>query len=339
MDQTTPYDHLHAIEVPTPFPVGPITVYLADAPNEPLTLIDTGPLTREAREALETGLEWLGHRVSDLERILVTHAHADHYGLASGLAKASGAEVWTHPWNLQALTGHHTDREQRVAFYAKLFRLAAVPEEVASVVGRVTEGMGRYAEAVDVVRGVDQGDSLCLADHEWHVLHLPGHAAGLVCLYEPESSVLLSSDHLLAEISSNPVVEPPPPGQSIRLHSLVAYRISLERVAGMGIKQALPSHGPAIHYVADLVRRRLAFHGRRLESVLMALETGTQTTWEVTEKLFPDRTPLDSFLALSECLGHLELLELEGRVVASNKGQEVFWTLATGANVPWGQPG
>src|SRR5512139_2212641 len=54
-------EHLYAIELPTPFPVGPVTVYLADAPGEPLTLIDTGPQTAESRAKLEAGLAYLGH--------------------------------------------------------------------------------------------------------------------------------------------------------------------------------------------------------------------------------------------------------------------------------------
>jgi len=72
--------HLHAIELPTPFPVGPITVYLGDAPGEPLTLIDTGPHTSQTREALEQGLASLGYKLRDLARIIITHASIQNSG-------------------------------------------------------------------------------------------------------------------------------------------------------------------------------------------------------------------------------------------------------------------
>ena len=62
----TSLSHLHAIELPTPFPVGPITVYLAAAPGEALTLIDTGPLYDPARDALEAGMDRLGYTLADL---------------------------------------------------------------------------------------------------------------------------------------------------------------------------------------------------------------------------------------------------------------------------------
>lgn len=331
MSIDTTLEHLHALELPTPFPVGPVTVYVAEAPaeapGEPLTLIDTGPRTRDTQAALESGLAQLGYSPGDLGRLVVTHAHADHFGLAADLVAASGAEVWTHPWNVAALDDYETDRDQRVAFYAELLRQAAVPDEVLAVVGTATQGVSRFARPVGVDGTLDEGDRLQLAGREWQVLHTPGHTAGLICLYEPQSRTLLSSDHLLADISSNPVVEPPPPGQAERLRSLALYRASLQRVADMDIARALPSHGPVIHDVAALVERRLAFHEQRLARVLEALRYGARTTWDVTHALFPDTSPLDTFLAVSEVIGHLDLLEMEGRIAAQNAGGVLVWEL------------
>jgi glyoxylase-like metal-dependent hydrolase (beta-lactamase superfamily II) len=323
----TTLEHLHAVELPTPFPVGPVTVYLADAPGEPLTLVDTGPRTPETRAALEAGLAALGYTPADLARIVVTHAHVDHFGLAADLVAASGAQVLTHPWNIPALADYDADQEQRFAFYAGLLRQAAVPAENMRVVGWVTQGMVQFAGPVAVSATLDEGDRLRLAGRDWQVLHTPGHAGGLLCLYQPEQRLLLSSDHLLAGISSNPVVEPPPPGQTERLRSLALYKASLQRVAAMEVDLALPSHGPAIRDVAGLVAQRLAFHQQRLDRVLEALHDGAGTTWEVTLALFPNRSPLDTFLAVSEVIGHLDLLEIEGKIVAQPAGEVTRWRL------------
>jgi glyoxylase-like metal-dependent hydrolase (beta-lactamase superfamily II) len=331
MSLNTSLQHLHAIELPTPFPVGPVTVYVGTAPadesGEGLTLIDTGPGTDETRTSLESALDHLGYRLSDLACIVVTHAHADHFGLASDLVAASGAEVLTHPWNTSALGDYRADRDRRVAFYAGMLRQAAVPEEILRAVGRATRGVDRYARPVTVDRTLDEGDTLRLAGRDWQVLHTPGHAAGLICLYEPASRTLLSSDHLLADISSNPVVEPPPPGHTKRLRSLALYTDSLRRVAAMEIERALPSHGPVIHDVAGLVRQRLAFHQRRMARVLDALRGGAHTTWDVTHTLFPNLSPLDIFLAVSEVIGHLDLLEMEGRIRREESDGAIVWRL------------
>jgi glyoxylase-like metal-dependent hydrolase (beta-lactamase superfamily II) len=318
-------EHLHAIELPTPFPVGPVTAYLADAPNEPLTLIDTGPQTVDSRAALEAGLAHLGYALVDLKRIVISHAHVDHFGLTADLVDASNAQVWSHPWNIPTLNNDQTYREQRISFYAHLLRQAAIPAEMLSAVGQATRGVNRFARPVAVHCTLDEGESISLAGHGWQVLHTPGHAAGLICLYEPTSGTLLSSDHLLADISSNPVVEPPPPGHSERLRSLALYRASLQRTATMGVKRALPSHGPVICDVAALVQQRLGFHEQRVARVLAALQNGAHTTWDVVEALFPNRTPLDTFLAVSEVIGHLDLLELEGRIEGESINGVVHW--------------
>jgi glyoxylase-like metal-dependent hydrolase (beta-lactamase superfamily II) len=323
----SPPEHLHAIELPTPFAVGPVTVYLADAPGEPLTLIDTGPQTAKSRAALEAGLDHLGYTLADLDRIVVSHAHVDHFGLAADLVDASAAQVWSHPWNLTALSDFQTDRDRRILFYGQLLRQAAVPAEILGAIGQATRGVNRFGRPVTVNGTLDEGDPILLAGHNWQVLHTPGHAAGLICLYEPESGTLLSSDHLLAYISSNPVVEPPPPGHDERLRSLARYKVSLQRVAALGVKQALPSHGPVIHDVVGLVRERLEFHEQRVARVMAALQNGAHTTWEVVEALFPNRTPLDTFLAVSEVIGHLDLLEMEGRILGESENGVIRWRL------------
>jgi hypothetical protein len=134
----------------------------------------------------------------------------------------------------------------------------------------------------------------------------------------------------LRDISSNPVVEPPPPGETERLHSLALYRASLQRVAALGAAQALPSHGPVVDDVPGLVDRRLAFHERRAERVLAALRGGARTTWDVTQILFPDRSPMDIFLAVSEIIGHLDLLEIEGRIKGGDEGGIIHWEVEEG---------
>lgn len=329
MNPTPRLEHLHAIELPTPFPVGPVTVYLADTPGEPLTLVDTGPQWPPTRAALEAGLASLGCAASDLERLLVTHAHADHFGLAAALRAESGAQVITHAWNVDGLSRYKEDRERLTEFYAGLLRRAAVPVEILVTVYEATRAVNHFAAPVGVDLTVGDGDEIALAGQQWQVLHTPGHSAGLVCLYEPASATLLSSDHLLADISSNPVVEPPPPGHAERLRSLALYRDSLQRVGALGVSRALPSHGPVIDDVPGLVAERLAFHDRRVERVLGALRAGARTTWDVTLALFPQKAPLDTFLAVSEVIGHLDLLELDGRIERRPEDGIDAWHLLT----------
>src|SRR2546429_9333927 len=123
------------ISLPTPFYIGPVNVYLIA--EDPLTLIDTGPKTKEATEALREGLRSAGFLVSDIRRIVLTHAHEDHCGLARPLRdQAKNAEVLVHDWE----TGHRASRLEYDEHRALLTR-AGLPDEEIDNMRRMYEGV------------------------------------------------------------------------------------------------------------------------------------------------------------------------------------------------------
>jgi glyoxylase-like metal-dependent hydrolase (beta-lactamase superfamily II) len=317
---------LYQLIIPTPFPVGPVNIYVArDPEDDGLTLVDCGPRTSEARAAIDAGLAALGHSIHDVRRIVVTHAHADHYGLAANIAAESGAQVLTHSFNRPTLQASTDESERRLAFYANLLRESGVPAELVGAIDNVRRSVGDYADTVDVTGDLNDGDTLALAGRAWQVLHTPGHSTGLICLYEPHSRVLLSNDHLLRDISSNPLVEPPPPGALHRYKSLVEYIGQMQRVAAMDVSVAWPGHGEPIHDIRELVRQRVAFHAQRAERILGLFDGDPLTAYQIARRVFPQLDPLNFFLAISEVLGHLELLESEGRVSAIQRDGMIVW--------------
>src|SRR4051812_43127690 len=112
------------IALPTPFVVGDVNVYLIK--EDPLTLVDTGPKTPEAVSALRAALSRHGVKVSDIRRIVLTHAHEDHCGLAKTIRdEAKDAEVFVHGWE----TGHLFGRLDTDDQY-DLIRRAGVPDDI-----------------------------------------------------------------------------------------------------------------------------------------------------------------------------------------------------------------
>ncbi|HTH37499.1 MAG TPA: MBL fold metallo-hydrolase, partial [Pyrinomonadaceae bacterium] len=112
------------ISVPTPFYVGDVNVYLIR--EDPVTLIDVGPKTPEAAEALRGGLAAHGVKFSDIHRIVLTHAHEDHCGLAKQVRdEARNAEILMHPWEGGHLTGRLSQEASR-----KLLMRSGVPAGV-----------------------------------------------------------------------------------------------------------------------------------------------------------------------------------------------------------------
>ncbi|MBI3763348.1 MAG: MBL fold metallo-hydrolase [Chloroflexi bacterium] len=319
----SPPSHLHLLSLPTPFPVGAVNVYLAE--GDPLTLIDAGPKDEPARAALEDGLAAHGHRVEDIRRIVLTHHHVDHIGLAAEIVARSGAEVLTHPYNLPWLEDYVGARIRNAPFYNQIWDEGGVPEQIVEMMARASEGVAQWLDPLTGANTIDEGDTLAFADREWRVHHTPGHAGGLICLWEPLSRTLLSNDHLLRDISSNPVMEPPV-GQGPRPKRLVEYLREMRRMAGLDPAIALPGHGEAIHDVPGLVRKRIAFHRRRAEKILATLDGERLTLWELTRPLFPRlSTGMDFFLALSEIQGHLDLLAESGEVEPTGADGLLRW--------------
>lgn len=316
---------LYQIVVPTPFPVGPVNVYLAAGSDGPLTLIDTGPRTGQARAALEQAVTGLGYTLADTGRIIITHAHTDHYGLAGDIARISGASVHSNPRNRPLLEDYAADRERHGSFYRNVLIEAGAPQDVQVTVLRVLKGFRHFATAISPVHALDEGDELRLAGKSWQVLFMPGHAGGLICLYQPETQLFLSNDHLLRDISSNPLLEPPLPGQTRRRRSLVDYIASLERTARLSISVAWPGHGAAIHDHRTLIENRLAFHRRRADKILTALRDGPRTVYVLSRAIFPDLNLVDRFLAISEVLAHLEWLEDQEVVTSQPQNDQVLW--------------
>ena len=303
---------IHPIIVPTPFLVGPVNVYLLDGP-EP-ALIDAGPNTPEAMSALREGLAALGHNLSDIRHLVITHSHPDHFGMAARIVAESGARVYSHRYNVDRLATGRPDGDQPDGRMNLLFEESGVPASVMEGMQKDFDRSASFTQplAVDVV--LEDGDALRLGEHDWMAIHTPGHARGHACLFDSENRCLLSGDHLIRDISSNPIVEPPLPGETERPHTLAQYMRSLRRTADMDIAIALPGHGPAITEVRALVAQRLRFHQRRADSIAAILAQKPSTVYEIVQAHFPPMRGMGAFLAVSEVIGHLDVLEEEGRV-------------------------
>jgi glyoxylase-like metal-dependent hydrolase (beta-lactamase superfamily II) len=317
-------DYVHALSLPTPFPVGAVNAYLID--GDPLTLIDTGPKADASRQALETGLASLGHRVEDLQRVIITHHHVDHFGLAAEVVRRSHAAVWSHPYNEPWIADYASQQQLNRPFYANIWRQAGVPGEIVTLMDHASLGLSSWMDPVATDAMLEEGQTIYLGGTPWQVFHTPGHAGGLICLWDPASRTLLANDHILRDISSNPVLEPPMVPGGSQPHRLVEYLYHLQRMAALAPDVALPGHGEPVTDVAGLVRQRVAFHERRAERMLQSLDGQPLSLWTLTQQAFPRiQRGMDYFLALSEVLAHLDLLEAAGRVQAQLDADREMW--------------
>ncbi len=313
-------DYLHTLTVPTPFPVGPINCYLAE--GDVLTLIDTGPRDAPTLTALRAQLAAYGVALADIRRVIVTHAHVDHFGLVAQIVAESGAQIFSHERNRWWLTDFDNEWSRRDDFYHAVFVASGAPSQYEAIAIQGLKRLAQYAASIAPERFValNDDDTLILGGDEWRIVFAPGHASGLICLHDPQSRTLISSDHILRDITSNPVLEPPTRGESERPRALVDYVASMEKTVRLDPRLVLPAHGEPVYDVPALVKARLAFHRARLDHIETQLQCCAGTAYELCNELFPKLKSFDTFLGLSEVIGHLDILELEGRVRREEQG-------------------
>ncbi len=311
---------IHRISVPTPFYVGPVNVYLID--EDPLTLIDAGPRDQGSLEALRAGLARLGYKLSDLKRIIISHAHADHYGLARVIVEESGATAYIHEWDAPAVAAKTDYRE-----YRNLLTAAGVPREAIDRMEAGYEKFKGFAYPLDHVETLKDNDEILFEHESLSVVHTPGHTPGSICLVRTSNRLVFASDTVLKTITPNPVLSPDPINAKRRFQSLGEYLVSLARIRGLAPTVLKGGHGDDVTDYDEHFHRMYRFTNARQAKLLALLPKNGATAWAASKMLFPDAGGYHRFLALSETVAHLDYAVAENKLLIERKGDHEIYQL------------
>ncbi|MDR3437181.1 MBL fold metallo-hydrolase [Telmatospirillum sp.] len=308
------------LRMPLPFALNHINLWLIED-GAGWAVVDTGVPDQESRRLWQGVFAGpMGGR--PLSRLVVTHFHPDHMGLASWLERQFGIvmEATQAEWLYGRMLSLDTS-ESFVEASRRFYQGTGFGEDLLAI---VTERGNAYGARIKHVpthcRRLRDGSLLDMGGRRWRVMVGEGHAPELACLWCEDLNVLISSDQILPSISPNVSVWPSEP----EADPLRQFLESLKRFRELpGDCLVLPSHGRPFVGLHERIDALLAHHRDRLDETLEACAQ-PMTAFDLQAIMF--RRPLDShqvFFAIGESLAHLHYLAAEGQIIRETDAKGV----------------
>ena len=307
---------VHRIELPLPFELEAINLYLVKGPDGYL-LIDCGLDTPQSFDALNTAMGEAGVDWSAIRTLVLTHMHPDHIGLTNRVRELSGATVVMHETEAEHLDSLE-DEGRRLPYLHSTYTRGGVPLEMQS---RMDEHFAFVRKSLHHIRPdrlLADGEQIHSAIGALSVIFTPGHSPGHICLHSPEQRVLFSGDHILNEITPNISWHP---GSD----ALGDYLSSLQKVGRLEVDHIYPAHGAPFSGHREWIRDTADHHAERCDQIIAAIRDGAHTAHEMVGRLWTRKLdPIHHHFAVFEVLAHLEYMQRRGRVHAED---DIRWAL------------
>ncbi|MGQ9677341.1 MAG: MBL fold metallo-hydrolase [Chloroflexota bacterium] len=314
--------NLYRIEVPLPNnPLKSLNSFVVIGPERNL-IIDTGLNREECMRAMRQGLNELGVDLSHTD-FYITHLHADHAGLVSGLASEASTIYFNQPdaeviayagvWDdMLEFAGHHGFPRDELR--------DAIEKHPGYKYG------GKRPVDLAIVR---ENDVIQVGQYRFLCVETAGHTRGHMCLYEPDKRILVAGDHILRDITPN-----------ISLwtesdNALGDYLASLDKVYDLDVQLVLPGHRSLVTNCRARIEELKHHHQVRAEEVLSILSEGSKhafdvasrMTWDIECDSWDEFPVSQKWFATGEAIAHLKYLESRGAVRRDASGEVIFFSL------------
>ncbi len=301
------------LRMPLPFALDHINLWVIDE-GESWTLVDSG-LHNDETKALWHQLFSGPLAGKPVGRLLVTHHHPDHFGLAGWLADETQAPVWMS--EIEFCFGswlYHLPDETYTPRLRAYYIRQGLPEETAvKLTSRGNLYRGRCGPPPPKVETLKLGGAIEAGGRRWTIVPGHGHVEGHACLYAEDEGIFIAGDQLLPRISPNVSVH----AWNDQADPLTAFIETQERLARILNDETLilPSHGRPFFGGATRAKALVEHHAERLDRAEEACKERPLSAYETIPALFNRK--LDDhqlFFALGESLSHLNHLAVRGRV-------------------------
>jgi glyoxylase-like metal-dependent hydrolase (beta-lactamase superfamily II) len=300
---------LHKLSIPMPAFFGVVNSYLIKG-RDGVGLIDVPLFDSVCLDTLNRLLSEHGITLKDVDTLVCTHGHPDHCGLA-GTLKVAGAEVFISEEDAGGLNSFLSNPEldyQRASF----FENHKLPDGYFDGIRHIFNQFRSLQDNFNPVASVLKDKKLNIGGVLFDVIPVPGHTPGHICLFEPESGILFTGDHILEDeithITTQDMVKP--------VNLLGNYLKSVRRVCDLKPSLGYGGHGPVITDIKKRGDELITYHLQHLEMVEKSLkERGPCNCFDLSRRVFgKKRRPLSDWLSVSRTYGYLEHLVVLQRI-------------------------
>ena len=314
---------IYWVRMRLPFQLNHINLWLLED-GDGWTVVDTGlrdEATTEAWKKLFAGV--MQNR--PVKRVIVTHLHPDHIGLAGWLVRRFDVTLWMTRTdyllcrNLVADTGHEAP-EEGVRFY----RAAGFSDESLEAYRARFGGFGHGVYRLpNAYRRIQDGEEISIGGRLWKVVVGRGHAPEHACLWCPEEKLFISGDQILPRISSNVSVFPTEP-ESNPLQDWLDSCAQLQALIPSDTL-VLPSHNEPFRGAGERLGELIAEHEGNLKK-LVVLCAEPKRAVDCFDALFRSRITTGIYImAAGESLAHLNCLRARGQLARRSDADGVAW--------------
>jgi glyoxylase-like metal-dependent hydrolase (beta-lactamase superfamily II) len=312
--------------IPVPIPNNPlryVLVYAFETDRGPY-IIDAGWNTDDAYQTLVAGLAHAGFDIADVQGLLVTHIHPDHYGLAGRVREASGAWVALHPADAALIHERYDDTADLLERVGTMLRRMGAPEDELASLQNASMPVLPFVSHGDPDILMEDGDKPEVPGWDLQAIWTPGHSPGHLCFWEAGNRLMLSGDHVLPRITPNIPFHP-----QAGANPLGDFINSLDKVAAYDAEEVLPAHEHRFVGLQARVDELKQHHHQRFLEAMAAITSGTDTAWGIAEHMQWSRpwSRIQGFMrraAVGETVAHLRALEERG-VLREIDGEPVRW--------------
>lgn len=300
------------LRMPLPFDLDHINLYLIEdldprTQEQGYALIDTGIGISKTQELWDSLLAKLD---KPLTKIIVTHMHPDHIGMAGYLVDKYRAPLYmshSEYFVARAISaGSRGASDWQDDEYLLRCGMAEDYIEKASAARKKSKGVSQVIRPIPVQHErLQAGDQLTIGEHQWQIMIGRGHSPEHVCLYNSQTNVLVSGDHVLPIISPNIGVYSTEPNAN----SLQFYLDTLPQFKSLPSDAlVLPSHKQPFIGLHTRVDELISHHHKHLENLKVFCEQG-KTIKECLPVLFKrELNQHNMFFAIAEAFSHLNYL-------------------------------